>query len=86
MTDTPRTNEAEHEGLLRGCATPTKVVRADFARQLERENAELLEALDGMVKANGGVAVMPTSEAKAQNAALAFARAVIAKAKEFSHE
>ena len=45
MTPTPRTDDEENEGLIRGYATPTKVVRAGFARQLERENAELLEAL-----------------------------------------
>ena len=45
-TPTPRTDAAQHEGLIRGNALPTKVVRADFARQLERENAELLEALE----------------------------------------
>jgi hypothetical protein len=41
---------------------------------------ELLEALKAMVSANGGVAVMPTQEAKEQNAALAQARSAIAKA------
>lgn len=46
MTPTPRTDAAQHEGLIRGSATPTKVIRADFARQLERENAELLERLN----------------------------------------
>ena len=46
MTPTPRTDDEENEGLIRGCATPTKVIRADFARQLEREIAELLEALE----------------------------------------
>jgi hypothetical protein len=45
MTDTPRTDAAEHEGLLRGNAIPTKVVRADFARQLERDITELNERL-----------------------------------------
>ena len=46
MTPTPRTDAEEHEGLIRGCATPTKVIRTDFARTLERENAELLESLE----------------------------------------
>lgn len=45
MSDTPRTDAAEHEGLLRGNAIPTKVVRADFARQLERDITELNERL-----------------------------------------
>jgi hypothetical protein len=44
-TPTPRTDAAEHEGLLRGSATPAKVVRADFARQLERDITELNERL-----------------------------------------
>ena len=81
MTPTPRTDAAEHEGLLRGSATPTKVIRADFARQLERENAELLAALESMVAANSGVDVMPTIKARNQNAALMKANAAIAKAK-----
>jgi hypothetical protein len=41
----------------------------------------LLEALEEMVLHNGGVAVMPTIQARAQNAALAKARAAIDKAK-----
>ncbi len=39
-SDTPRTDSAEFQPLL-GCI----VVPSDFARQLERENAELREAL-----------------------------------------
>ena len=81
MTPTPRTDAAQHEGLMRGNALPTKVVRADFARQLERENAELLAALESMVAANSGVAVMPKIEARNQNAALMKANAAIVKAK-----
>ena len=34
---TPETDAAQHEGLLRGHPTPTLVVRASFARRLERE-------------------------------------------------
>jgi len=52
MSDTPRTDSAQCEGLLRGNAVPTHVVHVTFARQLERErdaalaaNAELLERL-----------------------------------------
>ena len=41
MTPTPRTDEAEHEGLIRGNAVPTKVVHANFTRELERELTEL---------------------------------------------
>lgn len=37
MSDTPRTDAAQHEGLLRGNPIPTSVTTADFARQLERE-------------------------------------------------
>ena len=37
MIDTPRTDAAQHEGLLRGNPIPTSVTTADFARQLERE-------------------------------------------------
>ena len=61
-------------------------VPASISRKLERErdeareqNAKLMDALKGMIKANGGVAVMPTAEAKEQNFALKKAQAVIAK-------
>ena len=37
MSDTPRTDAAQHEGLLRGNPIPTSVTTAEFARQLERE-------------------------------------------------
>ena len=44
MSDTPRTDAAQHEGLLRGNPIPTSVTTAEFARQLERElNAALTE-------------------------------------------
>jgi hypothetical protein len=39
MSDTPRTDAAQHEGLLRGNPIPTSVTTAEFARQLERELA-----------------------------------------------
>lgn len=45
-TPTPRTDAAQHEGLMRGNALPTKVVRADFARQLERELAQVSKDRD----------------------------------------
>ena len=37
---TPETDAAQHEGLLRGHPTPTLVVRASFARRLERQRDE----------------------------------------------
>ena len=45
---TPETDEAQHEGLLRGNPMPTKVVTANFARKLERERDA---ARDGFVMA-----------------------------------
>ena len=45
MSDTPRTDSAQCEGLLRGNAVPTHVVHVTFARQLERELDQLLERL-----------------------------------------
>lgn len=59
-------------------------VHVSFARKLEMQRDELLEALEAMVAANPGVAVMPTMEAKIQNAANDKARAVIAKVKQES--
>ena len=45
-TPTPRTDANESEGLIRGCATPTKVVLADFSRTLERELEEANKKCD----------------------------------------
>jgi hypothetical protein len=46
MNDTPRTDALmEHGPLQRPCLTEL----ADFARKLERENTELIEALRDMV-------------------------------------
>ena len=45
--------------------------------RLKLENAALRAALEAMVSANDGVAVYPTPEAKAQNAALKLAKAAI---------
>lgn len=45
MTPTPRTEAAQHEGLLRGNPIPTLVTTAEFARQLERDITELNERL-----------------------------------------
>ncbi len=53
----------------------------DDMKALKESNTELLEALEAMVKANGGIAVMPTMEARKQNAAREMAEAAIAKAK-----
>ncbi len=43
---TPETDAAQHEGLLRGHPTPTLVVRASFARRLERELDEARNELE----------------------------------------
>jgi hypothetical protein len=37
MSDTPETDAAQHEGLLRTNPIPMQVVTANFARKLERE-------------------------------------------------
>ena len=83
MTPTPRTDaETAKLGVESLSATyHSPHVPADFARQLERENAELLAALESMVAANSGVDVMPTIKARNQNAALMKANAAIAKVK-----
>jgi hypothetical protein len=79
MTPTPTPRTDANESIT--CKEGDPCIAPDFARQLERENAELLEALESMVAANGGVAVMPTIEARNQNAALMKAKAAIAKVK-----
>ena len=82
MTPTPRTDAAEHEGLLRGSATPTKVIRADFARQLERENAELLAALEILSTHGHDYDCLLLNRANEScDCGLDFALAAIAKAK-----
>jgi hypothetical protein len=45
MNKTPETDEAQHEGLLRGNAMPTKVVTANFACKLEQQRNEAKEEL-----------------------------------------
>ena len=45
MSDTPETDAAQHEGLLRTNPIPMQVVTANFARKLERERDEAREAL-----------------------------------------
>jgi hypothetical protein len=54
---------------------------ADVAGKRGAEVDVLLEALESMVAANGGIAVMPTIEARNQNAALMKAKAAITKVK-----
>jgi hypothetical protein len=39
MSDTPETDAAQHEGLLRTSPIPMQVVTANFARKLERDEA-----------------------------------------------
>jgi hypothetical protein len=56
----------------------------DTQYHLRAKLNELINALEGMIKANGGVAVMPTAEAKEQNFALKKAQAVIANIKKRS--
>ena len=59
MIPTPRTDAAQHEGLSRGNPIPTLVTTAEFARELERENAELLEALEACMKIIGPPDALP---------------------------
>jgi hypothetical protein len=40
MSDTPETDAAQHEGLLRTNLIPLQVVTAEFARRLERGRDE----------------------------------------------
>ena len=49
---TPDTDEAQHEGLLRGNPMPTQVVTANFARKLERERDEARAALERIYQAS----------------------------------
>lgn len=44
-SNTPETDAAQHEGLLKGNPIPTRVVHVNFARLLERERDEAREAL-----------------------------------------
>jgi hypothetical protein len=45
MSDTPETDAAQHEGLLRTNPIPMQVVTANFARKLEQERDEARELL-----------------------------------------
>jgi len=44
MSETPETDAAQHEGLLRTNPIPLQVVTAEFARKLERERNYAREA------------------------------------------
>jgi hypothetical protein len=77
MSDTPKTDQAKIAAGFQ--AVPESFLV--FARELERENAALRAALEAMVSANDGVAVYPTPEAKAQNAALKLAKAALTAAR-----
>jgi hypothetical protein len=59
MSDTPETNAAQCEGLLRTNPIPMMVVTANFARKLERERDEAREQIDNIRKmlSEGGQAV-----------------------------
>ena len=48
MSDTPETDAAQHEGLLRTNPIPMQVVTANFARKLERERDEAREQYDNL--------------------------------------
>jgi len=45
MSDTPETDAAQHEGLLRTNPIPMQVVTANFARKLERERASAIKKI-----------------------------------------
>jgi hypothetical protein len=49
-SNTPETNEAQHEGLLRGNPMPTQVVHVNFAQKLERERDEAREAIRALAE------------------------------------
>jgi hypothetical protein len=50
MSDTPETDAAQHEGLLRTNPIPMQVVTANFARRLERERDEAREVASGLAQ------------------------------------
>ena len=78
MSDTPRTDAIIRKQLN---LYDEGVAFIILSRKLERENAALRSALEAMVSANDGVAVYPTPEAKAQNAALKLAKAALIAAR-----
>jgi hypothetical protein len=48
MSDTPETDAAQHEGLLRTNPIPMQVVTANFARKLERERNKASQQYDNL--------------------------------------
>jgi len=52
MSDTPETDAAQHEGLLKTNPIPLQVVTANFARKLERERDEIQEKYDTLAVEN----------------------------------
>ena len=76
MSDTPETDAAQHEGLLRTNPIPLQVVTAEFARKLERERDEAradLEFRRGLYKVQEQyleTARRERDEARGQNAKL----------------
>jgi hypothetical protein len=54
MSDTPETDAAQQEGLIRGNPIPTLVTQVDFARKLERERDEARAQLDRICKEGFG--------------------------------
>jgi hypothetical protein len=82
MTDTPRTdNEAFSLPVPTG-EISQGYVRADFARQLERENAELLEALK-LLTSHGHAddCLLINRAGESCDCGLDYAHVIIAKAK-----
>ncbi len=52
MSDTPETDAAQHEGLLRTNPIPLQVVTVNFARKLERERDEARGLAQQMSESN----------------------------------
>lgn len=69
--------ERENAALLKRLEATDQWDDYNCIKSLQRENAALRAALEAMVSANDGVAVYPTPEAKAQNAALKLAKAAL---------
>jgi len=81
MIPTPRTDE-ERKRLKRSKTCPSDPVSADFARQLERENAELLEALEAIARLYENPEPRTMNELSARVSDMrCIARAAITKAK-----
>ena len=59
-SDTPETDAAQHEGLLRTNPIPMQVVTANFARKLERERDEARAVAGAMADiAEGSCSIPP---------------------------